>query len=194
MLNRNIYNISRVADGQAGSQLLTKRAFKGVNNITFNFNFPTASNEVIKLRISYNGTTIASFQRFDIPSSYHTTVTPSTEEYLTNEHFQIVITYDNFEAYSYVAPFRVAQSSYYKDFDGLTVKNTQFVDTLDNGDMLMIMQTEKNDVYNMILHANEQLQKAAIAPSVDILAALSIDDITVSPIETDDGYNIEVLH
>lgn len=194
MLNRNIYNIERVADGQAGSQLLNERAFKGVNNITFNFNFPVASNEVIKLRIARNGSTIASFQRFDIPPSYHTTVIPSTEKYLTNEHFQIIITYDNFEAYSYVAPIRVAQSSYYKDFDGLTVKNTQFVDTYDNGDMLMIMQTEKNDVYNMILHANEQLPSTAIAANVDILAALSADNITVTPIETDDEQNIEVLH
>lgn len=194
MLNRNTYNIGRVADGQAGSQLLTERVFKGVNVITFNFNFPVATNEVIKLKISHNGSTLALFQRSAIPSSYQSTVTPSPIDYLTKEHFQITITYDNFNTYDFVAPIQIAQTSYYKDLDGLSVKNAQFIDTSDNGDMLIIMQNDANDAYNIILHANEQIATPISAIEVDVLAALSTNLVTVSAIETDVEQNIEVLH
>lgn len=194
MLNRNIYNIERIADGQSGSQLLTERVFKGVNNITFNFNFPVASNEVIKLRISHNGAIIAAYQRTAIPASCQAIVVPSTTEYLTKEHFQITITYDNFNTYDFVAPIQVAQTSYYKDLDGLSVKNAQFIDTNDNGDMLIIMQNDRNDAYNIILHANEQIVPSVSAADVDVLAALSTNLVTLSSIETDVEQNIEVLH
>jgi hypothetical protein len=193
MLNRNIYNIERIADGQAGDQMMSERVFKGITNIVFNFNFPTSTNEVVKLRIIYNGSNIALFQRSSIPSSYQTTITPSSSEYLTRNLFQIIITYDNFSMYSFLMPVQIAQTSYYKDLDGLHVKKVQFIDTNDNGDTLVIMQTDRNDVYNIILHANEQVISVAAAQDVRILAALSTDLITTSAIETNVEQNIEVV-
>lgn len=193
MLDRNIYNIERVSDGQSGSQLVGERIFKGVTNITFNFNFPSATNQVIKLRVTQNGNTLTSFQS-SIPTSYHAQIIPSSTEYLVNGHFQITTTYDNFNTYDFVLPYRVAQTSYYKDLDGLSVENAQFIDTHDNGDMLVVMQTDAGDIYNIILHANEQIVGDQAAVDVDVLAALSTDLIILSAIETDVEQNIEVLH
>lgn len=193
MLNRNIYNIERIADGQGGDQMMTERVFKGITNIVFNFNFPASTHEVVKLRIIYNGSTLASFQRSTIPTSYQTTITPSSSEYLTRNVFQIIITYDNFSMYSFLMPVQIAQTSYYKDLEGLHVKKVQFIDTNDNGDSLVIMQTDRNDAYNIILHANEQVISMAAAPDVKLLAALSTDLITTSAIETNVDQNIEVV-
>lgn len=196
MLNRNTYNLARVADGQTGNQLLPQRAFKGISNIVFNFLFPPASNEVIKLRITRNGSVVSTFQRSKIPSKYEVIVTPSPTQYLSSENFQIILTYDNFRSYSFFAPILIAQTSYYKDLDGLHVKNAQFIDSKSNGDMLLVMQTDAKDVYNVTLHANEQqitTTSASLSSETNVLAAVSSPVSSLTAIETDVEQNIEVL-
>lgn len=188
----NIYGITRVADGQPGSQLLPTRVFKGIVDVTFNFNFASNTNEVVKIKITHDGKTLLAYQGSDIPTQFVHTLVPSNTQYMLGSNFQIIITYDNFVMYSFVAPVVIAQTSYYKTFDGMSVKNAQFIETTDNGDMLVVLKSVDGTIYNTILYSNEQAVVATAVVDTPILAALSADT-TINPIETIDHYNIEVL-
>lgn len=196
MLNRNVYDIERVADGQPGGVVLETRVFKGAVDIIFNYNFPAATNEVIKLRIFKDGKQLESYQGTQIPTQTKHALMPSADQYITFNQFQIIATYDNFVSYSFIVSVQIAQTSYYQSFDGLHVENAQFVDTADNGDMLIIMKTDDNNIINVVLHANEFVMPAAptVAAEDILAAALSAGESTVIvPIETNDSRNIEVL-
>lgn len=193
MLARNIYNIERIADGVAGSQVLDTRTFKGAIDITFNFNFPVAINEAIKLKVTHDGKTLLFKQGSSLPSTFTHTLAPSPTDYLNYSTFQIIVVYDNFASYSFIAPVYVAQTSYYKSFQGLRVTNAQFSETVDNGDMLVIMRADDGTVYNTTLHANEQIVVSPATVDEAILAALSADLTTTTPIETDTHNTITVI-
>lgn len=188
-----IYDISLVANGIPGQTILSIRAFKGITDLTFNFNFIPSTNEVIKLKVVFDTEIPLLFERADIPESIQYTLIPSSTDFIISKYIQITVYFDNFASYSYVIPVEVAQPSYYNNFQGLKIKTAQFVDTDDNGDVFLTLQALDKSLYNFVLRSNQILPATQSTVDVPLLAALSANNIDVNPIATNFDDNIEVI-
>lgn len=191
----NTYNISRVADGSSFQYNFEPRAFKGVVDITINFSFTTTTYEVVKLRVATSNGNEVWFEK-SIPINYKCTMYPSVGEYVKRNWITVTAVYSNFKSAEYFLPIYVAQPSYYTNFDGAVVANAQFIDSGDNGDMFIVLQNNKGDLYNMLLLANQHTMQSALTSEADLLAAVSAVDVPniVNPIATDVDENVRVVH
>lgn len=168
------------------------RGYKGIVELLFNFTFVPASNEVIKMRVTFPNQTSTIYNRSEIPQSLKYTLYPSGEEYSNQQIIQMTLYYDNFKSFDYIIPVLVVQPSYYSMFDGMVVEHAQFIDTSDNTDMLIVLKTNTGNVHNMILQANETSSPAITEGDTTLLGALSADLVTLNPIVDNFGNYIEV--
>lgn len=193
-MGRNIYEISRVVDGINFQYSFEPRAFKGTTDIILNFNFTPTSFELLKLKISVEGQETKWFET-DIPQSYTCHLEPLMNQYMYRRWIMVTAVYNNFNAAEYFIPIYIAQPSYYTDLDGLKVSQAQFIDTVDNGDMFVVLQNKHNTAYNMLLRANQAITEVAAAVEEEVIAAVSAVDVPniVNPVATDINDNLLVV-
>lgn len=194
-MDRNTYNITRVVDGNNFQYSFEPRAFKGTTDIILNFNFTPTTFELVKLKIAVEGQEPKWYES-NIPASHVCHIEPFVDEYVYRRWIMVTAVYNNFNAAEFFIPVYVAQPSYYTDLDGLKISQAQFVDAVDNGDMFVVMQNNRNTAYNMLLRANQYIPPAATAGDVDVLAAVSAVDVPniVNPVATDIDDNLLVIH
>lgn len=186
------YNISRVADGIGGTEILDTRVFKGTLDATFVFNFTAGSHEVIKLKFSADGSPSQLFQGRNLPSTIEHTFQPAPYTYLRQTFVTISLYYNNFESYDYLIPIKIAQPSYFSDFENLHVVAAQFTDTSDAGDMFVTIAAN-NNLHHINLLANETSAIATSNITTSILVATSASTTTQPPIATIGGNLVEVI-
>lgn len=193
-MDNQTYNISRVVDGIAGNTVFAWRGFKGTTRITLNFSFPSTTNySLIKIKLRYDDGSTSVYAARSVPVSLSFTTTPSPTSYIDKRYIQVTLYYSNFVVYEYIIPYYVAQSSTQSLLGGACVYNSQFVDTNNGGDMLVVIKSD-DKIYNMLVYANPTSHVSLSAPVVDVLAALSADLINVNPIITEFNDNVEVIH
>jgi hypothetical protein len=186
-----IYNITRTADGVADTEIFNTRVFKGSTTITFLFDFPAASHQVVKLKFTADGAAPQIFQGSNIPASIQHTFQPATYTYIKQSYATVAIYYNNFETVDYLIPIKIAQPSYFTDFENLYVADAQFLDTTAAGDMFVTLATNNNLHYVSLL-ANESAQISTSSLTTSILVATSAGTTTEPPIATLSGDLIEV--
>ena len=186
------YNISRVADGVSGTEILETRVFKGTTYATFALNFIAGTHQVVKIKFSADGSTPQLFQGRSLPSTIEHTFQPAPYTYLRQTFATISIYYSNFETYDYLIPIKIAQPSYFSDFEDLHVIAAQFTDTSAAGDMFVTIAAN-NNLHHMNLLANETAAFATTTLATSILVANSATTTTQPPIATIDGNLVEVV-
>lgn len=192
MANRN-FDITFVADGVSRQTILPVRAYKGIVDVKFNFSFTSAGYETVKLKVVFDNKPATLYERGSIPSTLSYTLLPATDDFIAQRYIQITAIYNNFSTHAVVIPVYVAQPSYFSNFQGLKVKSAQFIDTTDNGDLFVVLETADHNIHHIVLKSN-QIDPATIPTrDVSVLAALSANNIDINPIVTNFDDNIEVI-
>lgn len=186
------YEITKTADGVAGTQIIDTRVFKGSTNINFVFDFPSSTHEVIKLKFGVEGEANQLFQGNNIPASIQHTFQPSPYNYLKSTYATVSIYYNNFETFDFLIPMKIAQPSYFSDYENLQVVAAQFLDTTAGGDMFVSLAANSN-IHHVCLFANESAQISTSELTTSILVANSATTTTQPPIATVGGDLIEVV-
>ena len=190
---RNVYNISRVADGVNFQYSYPVKAFKGVVDIELNFDFTPTAYEVVKLKIAASHEPEKWFEG-DIPKSYRVTLAPIPGEYTYRQWIMVTAVYNNFKSAEFFIPIYTTQPSYYSDLDGLRISQAQFIDSANNGDMYVVFQNSRNDVCNMLLRTNTVTEVVPTSAEVDLIAAVSAAGGVINPIATDNDDNLKVVY
>jgi hypothetical protein len=185
------YTISKTADGIAGTELFETRVFKGATKLNFIFNFTASTHDVVKLKFSIDGELPRLFQGTSIPTQIEHVIQPSPYTYLKQTYAVVNIVYNNFESFDYLMPIKIAQPSYFSDFENMQVVAAQFIDTTATGDMFLTLRAN-NNLHHISLLANESPLTSTFALSASVLAAVSAGTDILPPIASEDGNLIEV--
>lgn len=152
-MNRNIYLINKTASSASSSELFSARTFKGDTRIIFDFSNVIENDiKLIKIQIDFNdGTTLEKVYSnktglFDQITHLYS---PSTSSYITTRRCNINLVFSNFTVHNIIIPINIAQCSFLSEYGALSIKKAQFIDNANIGDMFLILESEKHNLYNV---------------------------------------------
>lgn len=146
-MDRTIYNIISRLDGSNGLSTLPARVFN-TSTITLNLSFAydTTKVDIVKTKVLFEDRT------YEYEFSYPSTISLYRENELTYSsqkyYAQIKIYFSNFNTYEYLIPVWFIKPTALDDFDGANITNAQFIDSEANGDMLLVMKNNVDQIFN----------------------------------------------
>lgn len=167
----NIYLINKIASDTSSSEIYPVRTFKGDVNLQLDFsNVVETEVKLIKIEIIFDRDTVIE-KTYNRKTSLFDTVThlysPSEHEYLISKRCIVNLTFCNFTIHSIIIPINIAQPSFLSEYGSLRVKNAQFIDGANTGDMLLILESEKYNLYNVCMKARRFSTIEDLPPAVD---------------------------
>lgn len=191
MIN-NIYHITKIAGNTSTSEVVPARTFKGDTNVVLDFsNIIETDIKLIKVKIDFNDGALLE-KNYSSKESLFGQIqhlfTPSENDYLITRICSITLTFSNFTTHFVVIPINIAQCSFLSEYGSLTVKKAQFIDTINNGDMFLILESEKHNLYNVSLKTNAFTTEVSTITSEDTILITNYND----PITTNFSNNIKV--
>jgi len=147
------------------------RTFKGETEIVIDFsNLVGLTNPIIKIEINFTDDTdilvkkfsFSEINKLELDLIKHT-LYPSVDTYNVFYYPTITITYLDFSIFRYQMPIKIAQNSFYKEYENLYIGNAQFLDDTDNS-VFVMMDTAKGNVINkLILSKTIPIQAAVVS-------------------------------
>ena len=191
MIN-NIYYITKIASNTSTSEVVPARTFKGDTNVVLDFsNIIETDIKLIKVKIDFNDGTVLE-KNYSSKESLFDQVqylfTPSENDYLITRICNITLTFSNFTTHFVIIPINIAQCSFLSEYGALTVKKAQFIDNINTGDMFLILESEKHNLYNVNLKIKTFTTVTSTVTSEDTILVTNNDD----PIVTNFSNNIKV--
>lgn len=188
----NIYLINKIASDTSSSEIYPVRTFKGDVNLQLDFsNIIETEVKLIKIQIIFDEDTVLE-KTYNIKTSLFDTVnhlySPSESEYFITKRCIINLTFSNFTVHSVIIPINIAQPSFLSEYGSLRVKNAQFIDNADIGDMLLILESEKYNLYNVCMKTGGFNPIEALPPAADNILITDNEN----PVITNFEENIKV--
>jgi hypothetical protein len=153
-MDRTIYNIISRLDGSNGLSTLPAKVFN-TSTITLNLSFAydTTKVDIVKTKVLFEDRT------YEYEFSYPSTISLYRENELTYSsqkyYAQIKIYFSNFNTYEYLIPIWFIKPTALDDFDGANIINAQFIDSEANGDMLLVMKNNVDQIFNFKMGTNQ---------------------------------------
>lgn len=131
------------------------KTFKGPTDVTFTFTAVGSGNiPIVKIIADLNNDTPVIIRDFSYedPEKIKEPIFARYEP-IDSEHYIIyyptfIIVFANFTKVYYQIPIRVGKSSFYSEYEKLTVASCQFVDNPDNS-LFLTLDTFKGDILNL---------------------------------------------
>jgi hypothetical protein len=151
----NVYYITKIASSSSSSEIIPARTFKGDITIQLDLsNIIETEIKLIKVQIDFNdGTTLEKVysDKVDLFETITHTYTPSNTSYIISRRCNVNLVFSNFTIHNVIIPINIAQNSFLSEYGSLTVKNAQFLDNTNVGDMFLILESEKHNLYNVCM-------------------------------------------
>jgi hypothetical protein len=169
-MDRSVYNIISKLDGSNGLSTLPVKVFN-TSTITLNLSFDVDSKvtDLVKTKILFEDRT------YEYEFSYPTNIVLYKEKELiyTSEKYyaQIKLYFSNFNTYEYLIPIWFIKPTALVDFDGANIINAQFIDSEANGDMLIVMKNNSDQIFNFKMSTNKIFGSNLSEPDQTIIAA-----------------------
>lgn len=169
----NTYIISLSASGVAETYTLPQQTFQGTTQISFDLlNVSETNYKVIKVTADFGDNTAVVTQQPQIITTYanssetlkiaengrtnraldtiHHTYYATTSAYYTIYNCVINVTYSNLTQSVVIAPIRIAQTSFFSEYNELSLVGTQLVSVSTN-DVYAILQSKNGSMYNLVI-------------------------------------------
>lgn len=188
----NIYLINKIAGTASSSEIYPARTFKGDTNIKLDFsNVVETDIKLIKIQINFDDG--VSFERVystdtDMFETVQHLYTPSTSSYIISRRCSVNLVFSNFTIHNILIPINLAQNSFLSEYGSLSVKKAQFIDSVNNGDMFLILESEKHNLYNVCMKTGSFTTSVASVTAIDNILTTDSSD----PIITNFDDNIKV--
>lgn len=169
-MDRSVYNIISKLNGSNGLSTLPVKVFN-TSTITLNLSFDVDSKvtDLVKTKILFEDRT------YEYEFSYPTNIVLYKEKELiyTSEKYyaQIKLYFSNFNTYEYLIPIWFIKPTALVDFDGANIINAQFIDSEANGDMLIVMKNNSDQIFNFKMSTNKIFGSNLSEPDQTIIAA-----------------------
>lgn len=169
-MDRSVYNIISKLNGSNGLSTLPVKVFN-TSTITLNLSFDVDSKvtDLVKTKILFEDRT------YEYEFSYPTNIVLYKEKELiyTSEKYyaQVKLYFSNFNTYEYLIPIWFIKPTALVDFDGANIINAQFIDSEANGDMLIVMKNNSDQIFNFKMSTNKIFGSNLSEPGQTIIAA-----------------------
>jgi hypothetical protein len=150
----NDYIIPDTFNGADREYLAELVTYKGTTGITYKFKELGSGIPIIKIVADFNNGAPVVIRNFsyedpnNIMEDMNTTYEPTDSTQYIVYYPTFFIFFANFTKLVYQIPLRIAKSSFYSDYEKLTVASCQFIDDSNNS-VFLTLDTLKGDILNL---------------------------------------------
>ncbi len=177
----NTFFITATAGSAITSSIQPVRTFKGDTDIVIDFSNIVETNiKLIKLQIDFgDNTSIEKVygSKEDLFTPITHTYYPSDTTYISAKRCSVSLVFSNFTIHNIVLPINIAQASFLSEYGTLTVKRAQFIDSVNVGDMFLVLESEKHNLYNATLKSKMITSTYTSLTAVDNLLITEDEDL-----------------
>jgi hypothetical protein len=177
----NIYTITKTASDVSSHEVFSTRTFKGDTSIELDFS-SIVENEIklVKIQIDFgDGTSLEKVYSNNVNLLENITHNyfPSETSYIITRRCNISLIFSNFTIHNVVFTFNIAQNSFLSEYGALKVKRAQFIDNDNIGDMFLVLESEKHNLYNVSLKLDKITTTYTSTTAVDDLLITEDEDL-----------------